>query len=184
MASPRRTGSCLGAPVGQYRLVVLAGQADAAYVPALALHVIESTEHQTVFHGAQLGEPVLVHGGERVAFRALGGGRASRPHVPYPTACASAIAGRPSGRMRGRPLAVPRAVALIIPALMSVLSVKTQAFKCSARAIRSRVDVSCRNGAPKRLWRIRIKTMWKNHFVGICGEKWGTVVDWCIRIHG
>lgn len=78
----------LGAPVGQYRLVVLAGQADAAYVPALALHVIESAEHQTVFHGAQLGEPVLVHGGERVAFRALGGGpvRAGRTYRIQPRA--------------------------------------------------------------------------------------------------
>ena len=52
----------------------LAGQADAPDVAALAGGVVEPAEDQAVLHGAQLRQTVLVHGGERIAFGALGGG--------------------------------------------------------------------------------------------------------------
>jgi hypothetical protein len=35
--------------------------------------IVESAEHQAIFDGTQLGEAILVHGGEGIAFGALRG---------------------------------------------------------------------------------------------------------------
>ena len=53
--------------------MVLVGQSDTTDVPVHAVNIIEPAEHQTVFDRTQLGETVLVHGGEGVAFGALRG---------------------------------------------------------------------------------------------------------------
>ena len=71
----------LGAPIREHWLMVLVGKADATYVASVPRLVVKAPEHQTVLDGAQLGEPILVHGGEGVTFgalrgRAVGSGRA------------------------------------------------------------------------------------------------------------
>ena len=53
--------------------MVFVGQSDTTDVPVRAVNIVESAEHQTVFDRTQLGETVLVHGGEGVAFGALRG---------------------------------------------------------------------------------------------------------------
>ena len=71
-----------GTPIGENRFMVGAGQADPADVPAFAVHVVKTTEHQTILDCAQLHQPILVHGGEGITFGALGR-RAVRPRGTY-----------------------------------------------------------------------------------------------------
>lgn len=63
----------VGAPVGENRLMILIGQADTPNVAMRAMHVVEPAENQTILHRTKLGETVLVHGGEGIAFGALRG---------------------------------------------------------------------------------------------------------------
>ncbi len=64
----------LGAPVGEHRFVTAVGHADAADVPVIAQLVVETSEDEPILDRPQLREPVFIHGGERIAFGALGGG--------------------------------------------------------------------------------------------------------------
>ncbi len=63
----------VGAPIGEDRLMTLVRQSDTADIAVLALNVVESAEHQAVLHRAQLGEAVLIHGGEGIPLGALRG---------------------------------------------------------------------------------------------------------------
>ena len=72
----------VGSPIGEDRLMVLVGQSDTTDIPVRAVNIIEPAEHQTVLDRTQLGETVLVHGGEGVAFGALRG-RTVRARCPH-----------------------------------------------------------------------------------------------------
>ena len=72
----------VGSPIGEDRLMVLVGQSDTTDIPVRAVNIIEPAEHQTVLDCTQLGETVLVHGGEGVAFGALRG-RTVRARCPH-----------------------------------------------------------------------------------------------------
>ena len=60
------------APIRQDRLMTFVGQSQTADISMFALGVIQSAEHQSVLDGAQLGEAILIHGGEGVPLGALG----------------------------------------------------------------------------------------------------------------
>ena len=63
----------VGSPIGEDRLVVFVGQSDTPDVSVRTVDIVESAEHQAIFDGTQLGEAILVHGGEGIAFGALRG---------------------------------------------------------------------------------------------------------------
>lgn len=80
--------------------MVLVGQSDSSDIPALAMHIVEAAEYETVLNCTQLREPVFIHGGERVAFGTLCGSRAILRREPYQDVRALALASRPNGCMR------------------------------------------------------------------------------------
>ena len=53
--------------------MVFVGQSDTPDVSVRTVDIVESAEHQAIFDGTQLGEAILVHGGEGIAFGALRG---------------------------------------------------------------------------------------------------------------
>ena len=63
-----------GSPIGQNGFMVGARQTDATDVMTSAVLRVKSSEHEPVFHAAQLSEAIFVHGGKRIALGALGGG--------------------------------------------------------------------------------------------------------------
>ena len=82
--------------------MILIGQADTPNVAMRAMHVVEPAENQAILHRTKLGETVLVHGGEGIAFRCVAwANRAILRPGPCRDATEPAPSTRPDDHMRG-----------------------------------------------------------------------------------
>ena len=91
----------VGSPIGEDRLVVFVGQSDTPDVSVRTVDIVESAEHQAIFDGTQLGEAILVHGGEGIAFGALRG-RSVRAGSTHGVETGTSLARRSSKRPYAR----------------------------------------------------------------------------------